>query len=128
MSEHAELATVLVVEDEPAVRELVRTILEMRGYAVLEAGGGGDALRICEEHTGPIHLLLTDVLMPGMDGTEFVQRALVLRPRARVLYMSGYPDSESLLQGLPLGMSFIQKPFGPGALASKVRQILRDPA
>lgn len=128
MSEHAEPATVLVVEDEPAVRELVRTILDMRGYAVLEASGGADALRICEEHTGPIHLLLTDVLMPGMDGTEFVRRALVLRPRARVLYMSGYPDSESLLQGLPLGTAFIQKPFGPDALASKVRQILRDPA
>ena len=66
--------------------------------------------------------------MPGMDGTEFVRRALVLRPRARVLYMSGYPDSESLLQRLAIGTPFIQKPFDPHALASKVREILRNPA
>lgn len=127
MFPRSEPATVLVVDDDRAVRELVRTVLRMHGYTVLEAGCGPDALRICEQHTGPIHLFLTDVLMPEMNGTDFVRQALVLHPRALVLYMSGYPDSESLLHGLPPGTAFIQKPFGPDALARKVREILRDP-
>jgi CheY-like chemotaxis protein len=77
-----------------------------------------EALRICEQHLGPIHLFLTDIVMPRMSGRELAQRALALRPRMKVLFMSGYTDST------PLPAPFLQKPFPPDALLSKVRQVL----
>ena len=84
--------TILLVEDEPMVRELIRDMLRLSGYNVLEAGDGEAALRICAERTGTIDLLLTDVMMPGMNGGELAKRVAGLRPDTRVLFMSCYTD------------------------------------
>lgn len=117
--------TILVVDDEEAVRELVRDILVEEGYSVLAASEGPEALRICEEHTQAIHLLLTDVVMPKMSGVELGQRARTMRPDARVLYMSGYLDTHSVQRGaLEPGAVFLQKPFTPDALLRKVQEVL----
>lgn len=117
--------TILLVDDETAVRQLIRRILQMNGYTVLEANGGMDALQICQQHEGPIHLLLTDVLMPEMNGQNLAERVTALRPHTRVLYMSGYTDSALVaLFELKTETAFIQKPFMPDALASKVRETL----
>ncbi|MGC9970501.1 MAG: PAS domain S-box protein [Bryobacteraceae bacterium] len=117
--------TVLLVEDETGLRKVVREVLQASGYVVLQAGDGREALRICEQHLGPIHLFLTDVVMPRMSGRELVQHALALRPRMKVLYMSGYADSAILPQGeIEGGSSFLQKPFPPDVLLAKVRQVL----
>src|SRR6266498_3120647 len=91
--------TVLVVDDEAAVRSAVREILQPTGYLVLEAGSGEEALRICAGQEGPIHLLLTDVMMPGMSGPEVAQRLARMRPGMRVLYMSGYSDDTMIRHG-----------------------------
>jgi two-component system, cell cycle sensor histidine kinase and response regulator CckA len=100
-------------------------VLQARGYVVLPAGDVREALRICEQHLGPIHLFLTDVVMPRMSGPELAQRALALRPRMKVLYMSGYADSMVLPQGeIEGGSAFLQKPFPPDVLLAKVRQVL----
>jgi CheY-like chemotaxis protein len=117
--------TVLVVDDEAAVRSAVREILQPRGYIVLEAGSGEEALRICAGQQGPIHLLLTDVVMPGMSGPEVAQRLAHMRPEMRVLYMSGYSDDALIRRGVvEEGTAFLQKPFMPAALAHKVREVL----
>jgi two-component system, cell cycle sensor histidine kinase and response regulator CckA len=117
--------TVLVVDDEAAVRSAVREILQATGYIVLEAGSGEDALRICAEQEGPIHLLLTDVMMPGMCGPEVAQRLARMRPEMRVLYMSGYSDDALIRRrAVAPGAAFLQKPFMPDTLAHKVREVL----
>jgi len=117
--------TILLVEDEGAVRELARDILEANGYAVLEARHGDEALAICERHSEPIHLMLTDVVMPGMNGRELAERLARLRPETKVLYMSGYTDNAIVLHGVLNGRAvFLQKPFTPDALARKVREVL----
>jgi len=117
--------TILLVEDEEAVRELARDILEANGYAVLEARHGDEALAICERHSEPIHLMLTDVVMPGMNGRELAERLARLRPETKVLYMSGYTDNAIVLHGVLNGRAvFLQKPFSPDALARKVREVL----
>jgi DNA-binding NtrC family response regulator len=117
--------TILLVDDEAPVRGLVRRILQMNGYTVLEAGGGMNALQICQQHEGPIHLLLTDVFMPGMNGHHLAEQVTVLRPDARVLYMSGCADSSLIfLSERKTGLAFIQKPFTLDALARKVREVL----
>jgi CheY-like chemotaxis protein len=117
--------TILVVDDEGTVRRLVCRILRLRGYTVLEAPRGAEALRICHEHAGPIHLLLTDILMPEMNGPTLAERVGALRPHTRVLYMSGYVDGTVLARfDLKTDMTFIQKPFAPDALAHKVREVL----
>ncbi len=117
--------TILVVDDERMVRELVCRILRLRGYTVLEADRGAEALRIVQEHAGPIHLLLTDVLMPEMNGPTLAEQVTALNPRTRVLYMSGCPDG-CLPPRLSLkaGIAFIRKPFATDALAHKVREVL----
>jgi two-component system, cell cycle sensor histidine kinase and response regulator CckA len=119
--------TVLVVEDEEGVRSLVCETLASHGYKVLEAGGADHALTICEQHAEPIHLLLTDVVMPHMGGKELAKHLSSVHPEAKVLYMSGYTDNaivrHSVLEG---GTPFLQKPFGPKTLAQKVREVLNS--
>jgi CheY-like chemotaxis protein len=120
--------TILLVEDEPVVRQLARRILEMNGYTVLEAGDVGDARRLCATHPGPIQLLLTDVVMPVMSGRGLADALSGLRPGMRVLYMSGYTDDAVMRHGIQAeGVPFLQKPFTPQGLAAKVREVLDLP-
>src|SRR5204863_7476017 len=117
--------TVLVVEDEPAVLTLSRRALEAHGYVVLAASDAAAAMRIVEPHGGTIHLLVTDVVMPGLSGRELADRLTSRRPGIRVLYMSGYPGDAVVQHGaLPLGSAFLQKPFSADCLARKVRDVL----
>jgi PAS domain S-box-containing protein len=117
--------TILLVEDEVEVRDLARDILVAQGYTVLEAADGEAALRLAREHRGPIHLLLTDVVMPQLGGRDLAARLAGTRREARVLYMSGYTDDAILHQGvLDTATAFLEKPFTPAALARKVREVL----
>jgi CheY-like chemotaxis protein len=120
--------TILLVEDEPAVRELTRMVLSERGYSVIEAQNAEDAVRLARKHGAEIHLLLTDVVMPGMSGHDLAKRLTAQHPNLRVLYMSGYTynifaENETLEDGL----SFLQKPFSPKTLAQRVRAALDRP-
>jgi len=119
--------TVLVAEDEPMVRGLVRDVLQMHGYTVLEARDGEEAVAVAVQYAGPIHLLLTDVVMPGgMSGRAVAERLTESRPELKVLYMSGYPDDAVVRHGVQHeGAAFIQKPFAPAALTQKVRELLQ---
>jgi two-component system, cell cycle sensor histidine kinase and response regulator CckA len=117
--------TVLLVEDDAAVRAVTRGILEKSGYTVLEASNGEQALQIIERHTLPLHLLLTDIIMPQMSGRPLVEQVSVLRPDLKVLYMSGYTDDAVVRHGvLAAEMDFLQKPFTALKLAQKVREVL----
>ncbi|MGH9749227.1 MAG: PAS domain S-box protein, partial [Candidatus Polarisedimenticolia bacterium] len=117
--------TVLVVEDEEVVRNLVHEILDRCGYTVLEARDAQDARRICDEYRGEIDLLLTDVVMPQMNGRALANAVIAMRPSMRVLYMSGYTDDAVVRHGiLEQHVAFIQKPFTPDGLARKVRETL----
>ncbi len=117
--------TVLLAEDEGLVRSFVREILHKNGYTVLEAHHGTDALRMALQHAGPIHLLLTDVVMPQMSGKLLAQSLAPLRPGMRVLYMSGYAEKAVFHYGvLESGVAFIEKPFTAENVARKVRQVL----
>ena len=117
--------TILLVEDETGVRRLSCTILESQGYTVLEAASGAEALEIARSHTGEIHLLATDVVMPGMSGRVLWDRLRALHPGPRVLFMSGYTDDAIARHGvLEPGIAFLQKPFTPFGLAQKVRDVL----
>jgi signal transduction histidine kinase/CheY-like chemotaxis protein len=117
--------TVLLVEDEDAVRSLARQVLQMNGYTVLDARLCSDAVRICEEYPEPIHLLVTDVVMPQMSGRELIEHVRPLRPAIRVLYLSGYTDDAIVRHGvLRAGTPFLQKPFTPTTLAHKAREVL----
>jgi PAS domain S-box-containing protein len=117
--------TVLLVEDEPALLELSRLMLENKGYRVLTAGLPGEAIRVAEEHSGEIHLLVTDVVMPEMNGRELAKRILSLYPNLKRLFMSGYTADVIAHHGvLDEGVSFIQKPFTGKGLTAKVREVL----
>jgi len=118
--------TILVVEDEQMVREQARRALRNQGYTVLEAGEGEQARRICAAHSGPIHLLLTDVVMPGgVTGVQLAAELMVLHPEMKILYMSGYTDNAIVHNGiLDPGVAFLPKPFSPDDLLSKVREVL----
>jgi CheY-like chemotaxis protein len=117
--------TILVVEDDEVVRKLAVRILREQGYRVLEASQGVDAFLICEEHKGPIHLLVTDVVMPKMSGRELAERILEILPEVKVLYMSGYTDNTIVHYGvLEKGVNYIQKPFTVEGLVQKVREVL----
>jgi predicted ATPase/signal transduction histidine kinase/CheY-like chemotaxis protein len=117
--------TILLVEDDEQVRGAARAALQLRGYKVLEASGPGDALLICEQHAGPIELLLSDVVMPRMTGPELAERIVAARPGIRLLFMSGYTETPILRHGLgDYQLDFLQKPFTPRALAECVRRVL----
>ena len=117
--------TILVVEDEEEVRKLAVAILQKQGYRILEASNGGDAFLICEQGKEKVQLLLTDVVMPGLNGPELARRLMYFHPEMKVLYMSGYTDNAILQQGvLDEEMSFLQKPFSLERLTGKVRAVL----
>jgi len=117
--------TILVVEDEEEVRKLAVAILRKQGYRILEASHGGDAFLICEQGKEPVHLLLTDVVMPGLNGPELARRLMSFYPQMKVLFMSGYTDNAIFQQGvLDYGMFFLQKPFSVEGLVGKVREVL----
>jgi len=117
--------TILLVEDAPAVRVLARDVLKAQGYTVLEAEDGRKALRIAEQYAGSIHLLLTDVVMPEMNGRDLVEKLAPIRPSMAIIYMSGYTDTVVVHQGgLDPGAAFLQKPFTPSALLGKIRHLL----
>ncbi len=117
--------TILLVEDEASVRSLVSGVLEQGGYKVLLARNGEDALVVSEQHKGPIHLLLTDVVMPEMGGPELAEHLRPFHRKMKVLYMSGYTDDSIVHHGvLSSSATFLQKPFTPDILAQKVREVL----
>lgn len=119
--------TILVVEDGDAVRNLVCRMLVQNGYRVLEACDGRDALRLCETHPDSIELVLTDLVMPHMAGSELAERLRRARPALRILVMSGYTD-EPLVQRLGReSLAFLAKPFTSVDLVEKVRQVLDSP-
>jgi len=117
--------TVLLVEDQDSLREMAVEVLKRKGYQVLEARNAGEALLICEQHTGLVHLMLTDVVMPRMGGRDLYERLRPWHPEMKVLYMSGYTDDAAIQQGLiDAGSEFLEKPFSPELLALKLRQVL----
>ena len=120
--------TILLVEDESGVRQLVRDMLLHLGYRVLEAGNAQEAIGIFEKNEGAIDLLLTDVIMPQMSGRELAVRLKSVRPRLKVLYISGYTDDMLAHHGvLESDVFLLQKPFAPDALARKLREVLDAP-
>ena len=121
--------TVLVVEDNEAVRRLTQTILKAYGYHVLEAANSTEAFAIEKEYSGEIHLLLTDVILPGMNGKALSERLRALRPRLKVLFTSGYTADVIARRGvLQRDVAYLPKPFGPESLAAKVREVLTEPS
>jgi PAS domain S-box-containing protein len=116
--------TVLLVEDEETVRNMARTCLEMSGYRVIEASDGVEALHLVQSQTGPIDLLLTDVVMPFMTGPELAEQVTTFFPKIKVLYMSGYSDREFVDASVPPATgNYLQKPFSPRALTAKLREL-----
>ncbi len=121
--------TVLLVEDDEQARTLVHIMLETQGYTVLAASNGGEALALAESHEGSIDLLLTDVVMPGMSGSDLAGQVAARRPSVRVLFTSGYTGDAVVHHGIERGAAFLQKPFDVGGLSRKIRQVLdADPA
>ena len=119
------IETILIVEDETNLRRMTCQYLETQGYKILEAADGAAAVQICTAHYGPIHLLLTDVIMPGMNGHELARRVVLLRPATKVLYMSGYAENAIVHNGtLDEGINLLQKPFTLQALKGRVREVL----
>lgn len=116
--------TILLVEDQLELRNLARTILESYGYRVVEAANGDEALERSEQWSGHIHLLLTDVIMPGLSGWDLANRLKSQRPQMKVIYMSGYSPTSTLREIQDAGIDFLQKPMSPDELVSKVREVL----
>ena len=115
----------MLVEDNTEVRDMAQAILQQHGYTVLVAANGHEALQHGAQHDGPIHLLLTDVVMPGMSGRELADRLVRLRPEIHALYMSGYTDDALSHHGvLDSGTILLPKPFTPHGLLQKVREVL----
>jgi CheY-like chemotaxis protein len=116
---------VLVVEDEPQVRAITVRVLRGEGYRVLVAGSGGEALEVAGATLDPVDLVVSDVVMPGMDGRTAVDALRSLHPSMRVLFVSGYPEADFAGRGvLEPGVEFLQKPFTPAALLARVHRIL----
>jgi len=119
--------TLLLVDDDAAVRALIRLALQTFGYQVLDVADGAAALLLSKAHQAPIHLLVTNVVMPGMSGRELADRLTALRPGLKVLYMSGYADDAIIRKGVTAGgAAFLPKPITPGMLARKVRLVLDE--
>jgi CheY-like chemotaxis protein len=119
--------TILLVEDDEGVRKLAHEVLEANGYAVLEAPLPTDAIRMAEAHLGYIHLVLTDVVMPGMSGRELAEHLLRLHAEAKILFMSGYTDDAIVHHGvLDSGTALLFKPFSPESLTLRVREVLDE--
>ena len=117
--------TILLVEDDPDVRDLTRRVLQGQGYILLEAQNAQEGLLLSSRYSGFIHLVLTDVIMPGMNGKALAERLNQSQPKLKVLFMSGYTDNMIAQHGvLEPGIAFLQKPFGPTVLARKVREVL----
>jgi len=119
--------TILVVDDEEGVREVASQYLSSRGYNVLSAESGTQALELAGMQSGPIHVLVTDTVMPGMSGPALAKKLLAARPQTKVLYISGYAEDTSLLEDARVrGDAFLQKPFGLDSLAEKLRAMLNN--
>jgi CheY-like chemotaxis protein len=118
--------TVLLVEDEAGLRNLLRELLEGNGYRVLVARDGMEALQVAAGHAGPIHLMVTDLIMPGASGREVAAEIKTARPGTRVLYISGYTDDAILRQGALGPAAFLEKPFAADSLLRKVRELLNS--
>jgi len=119
--------TILLVEDDDSVREMIKTFLEPAGYNILQAQNGFDALETSKTYEGEIHLLLTDVIMPKMNGQEVADELKKTRPEMQIIFMSGYTDDVIAHHGvLEAGVNFIQKPVTLSRLAKKLREVLRD--
>jgi two-component system, cell cycle sensor histidine kinase and response regulator CckA len=117
--------TILIVDDSAAMRRLASEILKRAGYRTLVAADAAEALQICESHAEPIELLLSDVMMPGMNGRELADRARAVRSNMKVLLMSGHTEDVLAEQGAhDPSLSFLQKPITPRALAAKVKEVL----
>ena len=117
--------TVLLVEDERELRRLAAILLREEGYTVLEAGSGAEALQVSSQHQGPIHLLMTDIMMPGMGGIALAGRLIDPHPNLKVIYLSGYSAEDIGWQGAKeAGAIFVEKPFRIEVLLSKVREVL----
>jgi DNA-binding NtrC family response regulator len=117
--------TILIVEDNDEVRKVTGRILRMQGFKVLEASNPNAAFSTCNQHEGPIHLMITDVVMPDMNGPDLAKRIISQYPEMKVLYMSGYVKNFISYQGiLEEGIEYIQKPFTVNDLAKKVREVL----
>ena len=118
-------ATILIVEDDPGIRELSTKVLSRHGYNVLVAEDGETAREVSERHDGAIHLLLSDVVMPGMDGPKVAEMLIRMRPELKVVFMSGYADNAVVREGvMERGVPFLQKPFTPEGLANKIVEVL----
>jgi DNA-binding response OmpR family regulator len=111
------------------IRHLVQKVLKTNGYTVLVAGDGSEAERVAGAHAGTIHLLMTDVVLPGLNGREVARRLVAQRAGIKVLFLSGYTDDAIVHHGmLEPGVAFLQKPFPPAVLGRKVREVLDSPA
>ena len=120
--------TILVVEDYASLRQLIRRMLEPAGYTVLLAGTGNEALRLIESHKGPVHLVLTDVVMPGISGLVLAARIGETHPEMRVIFTSGYTDDALLRHGIDTDVErFLAKPYTMAGLRTKVRNVLDSP-
>jgi two-component system, cell cycle sensor histidine kinase and response regulator CckA len=124
-SDSFEPKTILIVDDEVKMRALLKLGLMRHGFSVLEAGGGEEALRVSKEWDGPIHLLLVDVVMPGMSGVELAPQIMAMRPDMKVILMSGYRDDQVFLNAaLNPSTPFFHKPFTIEALIHKIQELL----
>jgi two-component system cell cycle sensor histidine kinase/response regulator CckA len=124
MTRSTNAETILVVEDADVIRKMVCAMLAQGGYTVLEAADGQEALRVLEVQSGPVHLVLTDMIMPHMNGTELAQHVSQRHPNLPIIFMSGYND-DPVVRGMERGGSiFLAKPFTATALAEKIRQAL----
>jgi two-component system cell cycle sensor histidine kinase/response regulator CckA len=117
--------TILIVEDDETLLEVTHRSLEAAGYAIISARNPEEAIRMAERHPGPIHLMVTDVILPGINGAQLASQLSRLRPEMKVLFVSGYTDETIVRHGvLEPGLAFLQKPFSPKALNRKVGEML----